>query len=84
MAHVVKVSLPGGGELHMTADKFTWQAHGHVNPHLLKAAQRIADDYSWTPDHGYPGHKLADMVARELGGRAVLPDIPPLPEGAVS
>lgn len=75
----IRVQLPKGQLIYQNDE---WQSDG-ASKHDLTAAQRISLDYTYSPADGYPGCALAMIVAQRLGGKAILPDFPPVPKDAV-
>lgn len=71
------------GMLILKKTKFEWVSDGKAHLQDVYRANEIAKDYRYTPDHGYPGGQLAQMVAKELGGTVVYPKIPDPPKGAI-
>lgn len=83
------VKLKNGGTLLLIPDperptRYTVTAQGPVNPAALGAARTVAASYEYGgPADGYPGCRLAWEIAQAVGGEAILPPAPPLPEGAI-
>lgn len=50
---------------------------------LASMARAITTTYQYSPSHGQPGYQLAHMVADAIGGKAVLPPVPPAKPGVV-
>ncbi len=63
--------------------KGRWQPEGWVSPEVLDAAREIAGRYRYSVADGQPGCKLAAMIARETGGKVILPPVPPDLPGVV-
>lgn len=78
----VAVKLPGGGTLTLGPEK-RWQPSGGADTEAVAVAQEIADNYEYNPGEGYPGYRLAQIVADALGGEAVLPPREPGKKGTV-
>ena len=77
----IKVKL-GGGELVLEGSQ--WVARGDVPRETLELANEMAGDGDWWhPASGYPGYGLASAVAKEIGGEAILPPLPPSKPGIV-
>lgn len=77
----IKVKLPDGGLI--SYDSGRWIAENDQGRMALLTANDMTADYHYSPGHGYPGAYLAKLIAEELGGEAILPKFPPLPEGAI-
>ena len=77
----IRVRLKDGSLVRQPDGK--WKAEGRVRPGLVAHANAITDEYRYSPADGYPGYRLAELVAQALGGEAVLPEPPPLPKGAI-
>ena len=50
---------------------------------LAEAARAISAGYEYRASHGEPGYRLANIIARSVGGEAILPPIQPAPPGTV-
>lgn len=81
MTNKISVKLPDGGVIVLQGRK--WRAEGKVPSKALYKAQFITEDYVYSASDGVPGCKLAGMVAKALGGKAILPNFPPGPKNVM-
>lgn len=67
--------------------RWIWRAEDESNilSKLAAAAANLhSTGYHYSPAHGYPGGRLADLVAERIGGTVELPPQPEnTPEGVV-
>jgi hypothetical protein len=80
-----KIILPSGGILLLKNGRtnWEWEPEGDVPPGVLETAHRLTDGYQYSTGDGYPGYRLVVLVARAVGGQAILPPLPPMPDGAI-
>ena len=82
MSPIIRVKTRSGGSL-VLDDAGQWHPQGHVTMEDLARARDVTEDYTYSPAHGYPDFLLAQLVARAIGGEAILPTPPPIPPGAI-
>lgn len=72
----IVVELPGGARIALNLDGWKWEAKEGENAELFaRMANCVLHDYS--AGDGEPGFRLAGVVAKTLGGKATLPELPP-------
>ena len=60
-------------------DDFTWSVEGWVSPESLDEANQVSNEFfrNYSPANGFPGRAVTLKVARVLGGKPILPELPP-------
>ena len=68
------------GHIELVGDGRTWRAVGAEDDQYLalslKHARLVTADYQYSPADGWPGRRLAEMVATEMKGQLELAPMP--------